>query len=212
MARVDVPVMVEDKVRLWEGGRAVDALWGAVLEADATDDVGNALVLWLDCFVFFRVSVCKIIAGVPVIVSKFDALVSARRERRTGSRSNGLRGCRCGYSGGTVSNGANSPGYGDCGRDDDSPGGCDCGSWEIDAAARLGDIKRRELSDAGRDGRDVNWWEQLSLERRGDGIARAAGDSYGSAACDGGTNAVGVGRRYCHGSWSHDSGGSRPDD
>lgn len=48
MARVDVPVMVEDKVRLWEGGRAVDALWGAVLEADSADDVGNALVLWLN--------------------------------------------------------------------------------------------------------------------------------------------------------------------
>lgn len=31
--------------------------------------------------------------------------------------------------------------------------------------------------DAGRDGRDVNWWKQLSLEQRGDGIARAAGDS-----------------------------------
>lgn len=49
MARVDVPVMVEDKVRLWEGGRAVDALWGAVLEADAADDVGDALVLRLNC-------------------------------------------------------------------------------------------------------------------------------------------------------------------
>jgi hypothetical protein len=49
LASVNVAAVVKDKVRLGERRRAVDALWGAVLEADAADDVGDVLVIGLDC-------------------------------------------------------------------------------------------------------------------------------------------------------------------
>jgi hypothetical protein len=41
LTSVDVSTVVENKVGLWQRRRAVDALVGAVLEADAADDIGG---------------------------------------------------------------------------------------------------------------------------------------------------------------------------
>lgn len=121
--------------------------------------------------------VCELAANSLGVVRKVDSLVTAESWRRAGSHCLGPGDCAGPND--RVQNASATDGSGFSDDRVDGDGSGDCRGWnrETQARASLGDVWRRELSNAVGNGREI-----AALERRWEGL--------GSAEAAGGCSAI----------------------